>query len=51
MQLGHSRGRPHKQVTPVDYSDFPHNASKKETRKVTKKEKHGEVEICKKDRS
>ena len=37
MQLGHSRGRPHKQLTPVDYSDFPHNALKKEQEKWQKR--------------
>ena len=29
MKLGHGRGRPHKELTPVDYLDFPYNASKK----------------------
>ena len=35
--MGHSRGRPHKELTSVDYLDFPNNASKKEQEKWQKR--------------
>ena len=37
MKLGCGRGRPHKEITPIDFSDFPHNASKKEQEKWAKR--------------
>ena len=37
MKLGCGRGRPHKELTPVDYSDFPYNALKKEPEKWQKR--------------
>ena len=37
MKLGCSKGRPHKELTPVDFSDFPHSASKKEQEKWAKR--------------
>ena len=37
MKLGHGRGRPRKELTPVDYSDFPYNVSKKEQEKWQKR--------------
>ena len=37
MKLGCGRGRPHKELTFVDYSDFPSNALKKEQEKWQKR--------------
>ena len=37
LKLGHGRGRPHKELTPVDYSDFPSNTLKKEQEKWQKR--------------
>ena len=37
MKLGHGRSIPCKEITPVDYSDFSHNASKKEQEKFQKR--------------
>ena len=37
MEFGHGRGRLCKEITPVDFSDFPHNASKKEQEKWAKR--------------